>query len=147
MTKWTCVTLWGFSIDDLPIPPEVGDGAQTDEFSIRRVRPLAPPGSLVLLLGGMPTRTLWSTKNAHPTYGRRRAKVDRHCKVCFWIKLQARIPCCSYGDFGSGQVMSPAGLRARDTAGNVSGMGYRSRNPPQVHLDVTTLQGATIVTA
>jgi len=43
--------------------------------------------------------------------------------------------------------MSPAGLRARDTAGNVSGMGYRSRNPPQVHLDVTTLQGATIVTA
>ena len=34
-------------------------------------------------------------------------------------------------------------LRACNTAERVSGMGYRSRNRRQVHLDFATLQGAT----
>jgi hypothetical protein len=42
--------------------------------------------------------------------------------------------------------MSPIGLRDCDTAGEVLGMGDRSRNRRQVHLDVATLQGATIAT-
>lgn len=42
--------------------------------------------------------------------------------------------------------MSPAGLKDCDTAGNVLGMGDRSRDRRQVHPDVATLQGATSAT-
>jgi hypothetical protein len=67
-----------------------------------------------------------------------------------WYKSSGIAKCASESDFGRGSRVVPTEILVQDKmspAGNVSGMGYDSRNRRQVHLDVATLQGATIVTA
>lgn len=96
----------------------------------------------------MHTSSLVVDEEQTPHTWRANGRVEQHFKVCSWMRMLARIPCHSYGGRGSGQASGRQDLLLRvcNTAESVSGMGYRSRNRRQVHLDFATLQGANVAT-
>ena len=89
----------------------------------------------------------WTSKSTHPTDGRIIVGVDQNLKVVLLNENAGEGP-ISFPRRSWPRKSDVSGrTKGLDTAENVSGIGYRSRNRRQVHLDVATLQGAIIAIA